>query len=75
MASPKEVNVLPQKEQSAELEYLQETLEKMSKRLEELGLSLNRKESSHFNGFKPTRSRREKKVEVTKDPTETADNL
>ena len=30
-APPKEVNILPQKEQSAELEKLQETLKKMSK--------------------------------------------
>ena len=60
-APPKEVNVLPLKEQSTELEKLQETLEKMSKRLEELELSLNRKENSCFSGFQPTRIRREER--------------
>ena len=75
MTPPKEVNILPQKEQSAELEKLQEILKKMSKMLEELGLSLNRKESSHSSGFQPTRSRRKERGGRTKDTTETADNL
>ena len=45
--------MLPQKEHSTELVRMQETLEKVSKRLEELEISLKKKESDHFNRFQP----------------------
>ena len=47
---PKEINTLPPQQGSTELEKLQETLEKMSKRLGELEISLKEKEkdSNHY---------------------------
>ena len=53
---PKRVNLLPQKEGPTEIEKLQEALDKMSKRLEELEVTL-KEESSHSGRFQPTRSR------------------
>ena len=51
---PKEVNALPPQQGPTELEKLQETLEKMSKRLGELEVSLKEKEkNSNCNKCQP----------------------
>ena len=55
---PKEINALPPQQGPTELEKLQETLEKMSKRLGELEISLKEKEKdSNYNRSQPPRGR------------------
>ena len=55
---PKEINALPPQQGPTELEKLQETLEKLSKLLGELEISLKEKENdSNYNRSQPPRGR------------------
>lgn len=53
----KEINVLPQTKGPTELKQLQETLEKVSKRLEELETNMKEREKSFSSRFQTGRSR------------------
>lgn len=51
-----EVNLVPQKKEPTEFEKLQENLDRMSKHLEELEISLNKKDRNSPNRFRSSRS-------------------